>query len=232
VSIKIIDQNTMKDEERLAKVKALAASAKEHHTATNTAKQALDSDKKAILAESTEIFFADGEEDEWFQSHEYHTDDGIVRVSFRTQSHPIEAIGGEPADAVLKKVFGSDYDDLFVEDVAKTVTASQEAIRLQAASNPDLFAVRLKEGLTPSDLSRIVSACPDLVQVAVLDVDRYKAHFPMDVDEKSAVHVSGGFVEKLGKIAKPTLERGRAFITGLLKKTTAPQVVIGNAAKK
>lgn len=165
-------------------------------------------------------------------SHEYHTDSGTVRVSFKLPSIDIGEFGKEKATDFAERVFGDKAEKLFRYKDKSEITASEKAMLKQAGSNSDLFKVSLKDDLTPDKLAVLVREHPDCFAISVKDKEAYMEKYPTHVEKKTAIVPKNGFIEKVSKMEKATLEKARVFLKKIFKEYVTAQVGCGNRSKE
>lgn len=232
MSAKLIDQNAGLSDEDYARAEGLVVSIKQRHTTVTQETDKINAEKKELVEISTGLFFEDLENEQpgIFGNHEYHTNDGTVRINFKVRTASMDQINDQPAKHVLESEFGRYYPKLFNEDVARTVSADQPTLRKQAQGTPNLFDVRLKP-LQPADLMKLVEEHPDWVELGVPDVEAYQKAYPGDVAEHATVRVKNGFLEALSKVPIPLLQKAREFLKTFLKPALQPAVVCGNRSQ-
>jgi len=230
---KIITEGTLSNEQ-YQEVKELAASIKKRHTVINTETELIAAEKSKITTISTDLFFSDLEAEvpAINGNHEYHTDDGIVRVNFRVKNTPMNTINDKDAKILLEGVFGEGYGSLFEEAQRHTLKAEQKDMFTQAASTPELFNIKLKEGLSVGDLKKLVISYPDLLEVGVKDLNKYVENYPESVVTNTTVSLKDKFLERADKLGADSIQKARKFLKVFLKPRMTPAVIVGNRSSK
>jgi len=233
MSAKVITEACLKNNGEYEKVVKLAETIKKRHTIINTETELIKNDKKSITGISTDMFFDDmgAEVPEVNGNHEYHTDDGIVRVNFKVKSTDMNTINDKDAKTVLTSIFGDSYGSLFNESDRNVLKASQKDLFKQAGSTPELFRIKLKDGLSTSDLAKLVTSFPDMLEVGVKDLNRYTEEYPESIDTNTTVNIQKDFLKKLAKVDTPILAKAKKFLKTFLKTRITPAVIVGNRSK-
>ncbi len=233
MSAKVIDKSVLGDE--FDRVSKLAASIKTHHTEIAAAQEQIDTEKKDIVGTSKGIFFGDLENGEEAPvvvgNHEYHTEDGIVRVNFKVMGRPMTDINKKPADEVLKTQVGEEaYQKLFQETKTHTPGATTQKMFQQAQGHPELFTIRLTE-LGVDQQAQLVQEHPDWLVISIKDPDKYAETYPDCTVSTTTVKVKGNFLDKVAALDGALRTKLRKFLVSFLKPTLNPVVVCGNASK-
>lgn len=230
---KILDENTLSDE-LVAQVKKLVRRIKRRHTLIQTASDELAEDKASLVTIGKDQFFHDleAETPEVYGNHDMHTDSGTVRINYKVKTSAKTEINGQPAAAYLKGEFGSYYDKLFKEQETKKVTADESDLKAQAKLTPELFGIRLKQDLTPTQLMQLVQACPSALELTIPDVEKYAQAYPGNIETTVAVKPANGFLDKLADIPASLVKQAKDYLVELLKHDMSPAVVCGNASQK
>ena len=232
MSAKVIDEKSVGNEQEYKRVSALAKELKERGAKIAKEQEAYDKARKELVTTSVSMFNTDLDKavPELVTNHEYHTPEGIVNINFRVVAKPMDEINKQPASTVLKKVAGSNYDQLFVEDTEKVPAVEYPDMLAQALAKPDLFALRLRS-LTPEQQTVLVSEHPEWVEVSIKDVEEYSKHFPESVTSKVFVKPTGNFIDACAALSNEAKVALRAFLKTFLKTALQPALSTGNSAK-
>lgn len=222
------------DLEKNDELQELVDRIKELHTLLAHTEDELKVKKGTLIERSLKTFHEDvaSTTPDCRSSHEYHTDSGTVRVSFKLPSIDIGEFGKEKATDFAKRVFGDKAEKLFKYKNKSEITASTKVMLKQAGSNPDLFKISLKDDLTPDKLAVLVREHPDFFAISVKDREAYMKNYPTHVEEKIAIVPKNGFIEKVSKLEKATLEKARVFLKKIFKEYVTAQVGCGNRSKE
>lgn len=207
---------------------------KELHTILAQTEDELKVKKEALTEQSLNIFHEDAAlpTPDYRSSHEYHTDSGTVRVSFKVPAKEMKEVGKESATIFVERIFGDKAEKLFTYKKVITINASEKIISKQAGENSELFLISLKEDLTPDKLAVLVREHPECFQISVNDTKRYSEIYPKHATTATTISPKNGFIEKISKLEKATLEKGRVFLKKLLKECVSAQVGCGNRSKE
>lgn len=215
-------------------LKRLVERIKELHTVIAQSEDEIKEKKDKLGNQSLDLFHTDVAlpTPECNSSHEYHLESGTVRVSFKVPSNGMTQVGKESAIDFVKRVFGAKAEKLFTFAKKVTVTASEKTILNQAGKNPDLFSITLKSGLTPDKLATLVREHSDCFNVSVTNKEKYAATYPLSTKTETSVAPKNGFIDKVSKLEKATLEAARVFLKKLFKDSVTAAVSCGNRSKE
>lgn len=229
MSTKLIDKTAFTDAKQFKHAQDLVVSIKQRHSTVAKESEKLEAEKRELLDLSKEVFFEDiSERSDFYQNHDYHTEEGVVHVNFRTLSKKLEV------PQAVKDALGDSYSDLFKTTNIYTVTATQDSLLGQAIKSPEMFGVTLKPTLGVVDLTSLVREHPDWVQVVVKDesLADYAKAYPEGVCTKAETKTRNGFIDTIGKLSDTLRKKLRKVFLTILKESLQPVVVCGNTSDK
>jgi len=234
MSVKVIDETVIQDKDAYRNVQSLVSEIKRLHTLINETEETIDQKKKEIKKISTDIFFKSIDEPEipeFNSSHEFHTPEGVIRVSYKVKARPLTEINGKPAEEITDTLFKEHAEKLFSKESEYTVKSDDNTQRKQACEHPEVFRITLKD-LTVEQLSKLIIEHPEYLTVNITNLEKYAEIYPEHVDKTTTIKINNGFLDTVDKIDGILKVKARKFIVALLKPTLEPAVVCGNKSKK
>lgn len=230
---KQIDEKVLTDPQELERIKGLVKMIRQRHALINQETKKMEAEKGTVKERSLEIFYKDlqNEAPEVFNNHEYHDDEGMVRVSFKVKARPFTEIGDVPAAEAVDRIFKDHADQLFNKEESYTIEADEATRIQQACDHPECFRIALKP-LTQAQLQQLISEHPDFVTAQVTDAKAYAEIYPQHVSKEITVSPKNGFLEEVRKVEKPILKAAQKFLTALMKASLTPSLTVGNKARK
>jgi len=228
MSMKTIDESVIENKDDLKAVQTLVSEIKSLHTEIATRETELESKKVQLKERDREIFERDVVAGEYHSSHEYNTNEGVVRVTYKISAkRPLDTINDKPAEEVLRKIFKDSTDTIFKKTPTINVTADEATLLKQVTERPELFRLSLKD-LTPDQQKLLVTVHPLFFRADVADVEEYAKVYPTGVTKTTTLRPSNDFLEKLGKLDAVVRKAASKFLKVFFKDTLEPVVVCGN----
>ena len=233
---KAINEATVTSNDTYNKVKELAENIKRRHTLITMVSELIDQEKDTIKGISTNMFFEDLEKEipEVYTAHDYHTEDGIVRTSFKIKSRPMVEINGQPASKVIREIFQEHTEKLFKVQESFEADVEYDDMLDQYKKSPELFNISLKSDISPEDMMKLAKSHPEFFEARITDIDKYAKAYPDSVKKSEALSVKSGFLEAFDKVEGSIKMKAKKFVIGLLKPSLSTAVTCngGDVSKK